>query len=510
MIQRSLFLSACLVASSSALATSPSGPGTCPSDGLTYELLNGRDSRVIWMPRAFCRGTALFEIRPGNELWHDAALTDGGFAGIAKVIETGCPSGSHADTEFLGSKWNVSFDLAERSHTHGGGKRVTVPKLGSGPRPDSASWKLMVVENGRITRRDKSSARYYRFSNRPSNLEYGNQIGLGADPIRGADVYGGAFWFNYWSVEDLGGEEDHDGPYKLLWDAHGDFNYGLLDCEDNDCPVDADHPLGPASGYNVYAVEDLVLSNSDIAGRTAAGGDVEVYNYGLNSSGRTGTALSVTGHFKAVNSQLYGTGGGEAGSCSLFSLGTPNSTMDCTGASFDAGAASNTDALDDLMDWIASEAAGAPSSSLNPWWPQLIIDGGTGSGVSYVNVDTCAVESEIKAKWSWATNIQGWDVKAGSGATLVVNMTGDCGDFFFKNGYMSVSGGVDRTDIVWVMQDMTSLRTANMVLQGSLLAPYTDVELSNGGVDGSVVVRSATGAGEIRGFEFEGDICPTD
>lgn len=507
MFHRPSILTAALVLSVPAFATgggSYDGPGTCPTDGTTtYEMMNGdkAERRVIWMPKAFCSGTALFSMLPGNELWHNEDLTDGGFTGVAKVVTTGCSSGDPKHAEYKDSTWNVSFDLVEKATN-------TVPKS---PRGSYTSWKIQLVRNGRMIRKDKTSSKYFRFDNAPSSDKYGNQIGVGANPVDYASEFGGAFWFDYWYVKDNGGCDPYDGPYTLLHDAHGDFNYDLLECEEDDCPVDDTNPLGPATGFNVYTVEDLDVSNSDIGGKTAVGGDGYASNYGFNSNGGSGSALHIAGDFQVTNSQLYGTGGGDAGSCSVMtSFGTPNSTFTCSGASFDAGSSDNVDQLDAILDWVATQSVGAPSASLNMWWPQLIIDGGTGSGPQFINVDTCAIESAITSKWSWASNIQGWDIKGGTDATLIINMTGGCHDYFFQNGYMGVSGGVDKSDIIWVVQSDEPVDIRNVSLQGSLFAPKADVTFNSANIDGTLVALNLDGSGESHEFTFDGDICPVE
>jgi choice-of-anchor A domain-containing protein len=511
---RPILLTAVLAMSLPALATG-GGLETCPTDTTTYEMSNGDKSevRVIWAPKLMgCNGTTLMAMLPAtssrtNKLWHNDALTDGGFEGQAKVVTTGCEGSTNSThmalhATYLNSVWDVSFDLVEKNNVTGGGLVATVAKS---PRGDSDEWKLMLVDNGEM----RLGKERVWFTNMPANLQYGNQIGTGANPVDYASEFGGAFWM-LWSRGRVSVDSDTGHETRTVSaTGSGDFNYDLtVSCEPgSECPVDDDAPLGPASDYNVYVVGDMNVWNSDIAGWSAVGGDATVENYGLNTGGSTGTALSVAGTFTATDAQLYGTGGGEAGACALTRFGTPNSSMDCTGADFDAASADNTDSLDAIIDWTAGLDTGTNTATLNEWWPQLIIDGTDSTGVNAVSVDTCAVEAAIEAKWSWATDIQGWDIKGTSGSTLVINLYGDCGDMFFKNGWMGVSG-VSRSNVVWVLHDMTEVEIKNVSVQGALFAPYTDVTFNNGNIDGTLVAASFDGSGESHEVSFEGDICP--
>ena len=74
---------------------------------------------------------------------------------------------------------------------------------------------------------------------------------------------------------------------------------------------------------------------------------------------------------------------------------------------------------------------------------------------------------------------------------------------------MGVSGGVDKSDIIWVVQDWTSLDIANVGLKGSLFAPNTAVTFNSAHIDGTLVAFSLSGGGESHSFEFDGDLCPT-
>ncbi|MFK7927165.1 MAG: choice-of-anchor A family protein [Myxococcota bacterium] len=444
-------------------------------------------SRTIWAPNLFCSGkTALLTMQSG-ELSYQEDLSSGSFTGKAKVVSGGCGT-------FDATVWDVSFDMDEKASN-------TVPKYNSGNAGQSANkddWHLFIVDNGVMT----SGAHRVTFTNMPSSLKYGNQIGDYAN-VKDAD-FGGAFWFN-WTRE-----EYVSGCWVSKASGNGDFNYDLAaTCAPGpSCPVSSGEPLGPASDYNVYTTSWMDVWNADIGGRAAVGTWAKLANYGLNTAGGSGTVFSVADNVTATNSQLYGGDGEAGGTCSLTNFGTPNGDMDCSvSGAFDAGSTANTDALDDILDWLAVQPEGTNSASVNRWWPQLIIDGDDSSDLNIVNVDTCAIEAEIQTNFPWASNIQGWDIKGKSGSTLVINLEGNCPDMFFQNGYMGVSG-VGNTDVLWAVHDMTDLDIRNVSLQGSLLAPNTDVTFDNGNIDGQLISASLKGTGEAHLVSFAGDICP--
>lgn len=487
MNHRPILLAAAMAVSLPAFATTTTLP-TCDPGEISYTMTDYNGHRTIWAPGLFCKGkTALLTMQSG-ELTHNDDLDDGYFEGTAKVVSGGCGT-------FDNTVWDVSFEMVEAASN-------TVSKYNSsntGQSANQADWKLFIVENGLMT---KGSNHRVTFSNRPSSLVHGNQIGDYAN-LKDSD-YGGAFWFDYKREEYIA------GCWVKKRSGHGDFNYDLDEsCEPGmSCPVDSTNNLGPATGYNVYTTSWMDVWNADIGGKTAVGGWAKVANYGLNSNGGSGVVLSVKGNFTASNSQLYGGDGEAGGTCSLTSFGTPSGDMDCSVSGvFDAGSSDNVDDLDAILDWLADQDEGTNSASLNQWWPQLIIDGDENSDLNVVNVDTCAIEADISADFPWATNIQGWSITGKAGSTLVINLLGDCPDMFFQNGHMSVSG-VSNTDILWVVHDMGSLDIDNVSLQGTLLAPNTDVEFDNGNIDGQLIAATLKGSGEPHKVTFDGDICP--
>lgn len=527
MYKRPLLLTAALLLTVPALATGGGELGTCDEGTLTYEMGNIKDGsikRVIWGPDMFCKGTISYlEIQSGNVLSRNDELTFGTFVGTAKLVKGGCAStGDFA----IGAVWDVSLALGPKNTTVGGGKVATVPKI-EGPykteaAANSADWDLMLV-NSSLTEAgttyiseltSPSGNNWVVIKTMPTNLKYGNQIGEYAN-VKTPGL-GGAFWFGWERYRSTGdtfalmaasGKDGHR--------SHGDFNYTLeVTCEPGDsCPVDSDAPLGPASDYNLYVIGDMDANNADVGGLTAVGGSATIKNYGLNSGWNVGAAITVGDDFSATDSQLYGSGESQVGGTYTGTrVGNPSGTLvDELGSSldFDAGSADNTAAIAAILDW-ADGLEDTGTVSLNRWWPQLIVDGRGSSGLNVVSFDSCDIQDTIEDKWSWASDIQGYDIKGDTGSTLLINVYGDCDSMLFKNGHMAVGGGLSRNNVIWAFHEMPSITVKNVSLQGAFFGPDTDVTSMSANFDGTVVAASFSGSGEPHKVDFTGDICPTD
>lgn len=94
-------------------------------------------------------------------------------------------------------------------------------------------------------------------------------------------------------------------------------------------------------------------------------------------------------------------------------------------------------------------------------------------------------------------------LNAPAGSTAIVNVTGSAASLssfgFFLNG-------IDRTRVLYNFVDATTLSTAGVGIQGSVLAPWASVTQSGGSIDGQWIVASHLGNIEEHHFPFVGNI----
>lgn len=471
------------LALSTAYATTPADKyGECgdyQKQTQSYDMQDYNGHRTIWAPGLFCkRKTALLSMQSGVLTLNPDG--SGSFEGKAKVVSGGCGT-------FDGTVWDVSYDV-----------NGTDPKYSKGPSaPAGYPWQLGLVENGEMSYGNWTMY----FDNYPNNNDYGHQAGVRAN-VKDNDL-GGAFWFDYWLKKNG----------YLIRDGKGDFNFDL-ECrppENNDCPTDGG--LGDADGYNVFTCGDFTGHNSDIQGKAAIGGNMDVSGYGVGSGlgAGSGTVLSVAHDLDFHNGQVYGGDAEVGGYCNTSSLGTPHGSLTCGSSGvFDAG-----DSCDDLCDvsgYIGAKDNTNCSITVHAWG-QVDINA-TGDAVCNLDLDKVAADF---ADYVWNGWINGITVNAGYGDTVLINVTSDNGnDIWGKNGSFNLSGGVKANSVVWNFpcggfcpSDAYS-PLSGVQIKGSILAPSCHTHFNNGAIDGQYIVKSHNGNGQFHSYDFDGDICIDD
>lgn len=271
-----------------------------------------------------------------------------------------------------------------------------------------------------------------------------------------------------------------------------------------DCEIEG---LGGASDYNVVTLGDFSSVSSDVEGKLAVGGNLDIRNFGVNQNyGGSGVVLSVGGNAKMRSSTVYGGDGEVKGSCDTDStVSLPAGTLSCS----DSGAFDASTLADEMI--ALSAHLGAKSSTHTHavyTWGGLWLTG-TGDEVVY-NVDLDA------AKAAFDTGIDGFRtiyIGASLGNTVIVNFTGDTDALWDSTGgeVRLLSGGVLPETVIFNFPDATEIEMSNMRIQGSVLAPYAHLDFTNGYIAGTVIVDSHDGGtvagGQFGDYTFGGEIC---
>ncbi len=494
-----------------AVATNPTTyqqfPGVCdPYTASNYEMVDFDGHRTIWGKKLFCDGNALFSAVEGQNSLHldyvehpNAHIpnpgSEGSFSGVFELVDDGC--GEHESPNVPVSEhsiWNVSYhvDAPATNTDHYGTRNV------------EDEYQLGVVSNGVMTSGDFEIT----FTNKPSDLSKGHQIGFGANDKETHD-FGGAFWFHY-TLKNMG---------HVVKSGHGDFNFDLV-CAPKICPTD-DGGLG-ADGFGVYVCEDFHAQYSDSQGAVAIGGDAKFKFYGIASlaDNGNGVGLTVGGNLDANNSQVSN-GLAEAGTCNQAGGGTTDT--DNTFTVVDGALACHvTDAGPDCSN--RCEVANYLSSlndtdchvDVKPWG-QVDITVTGDSAVCTLDTDSALGTFQ----WVWNNWINGISITGNNPSTVIVNVTGGS-DIWGKSGQFWLNN-VAANAVVWnfgcnnqLCDDtedahgnaLNPLSISNVGVKGSLVAPDCNVNFANGHIDGQYIVNEHKGNGQFHDFLFTGDICP--
>lgn len=246
--------------------------------------------------------------------------------------------------------------------------------------------------------------------------------------------------------------------------------------------------LGPAANWNVLVRQNFTGINSDVEGRVAVGGNLDVQNYSIASkmNGFTGTALQVDGDFKWNNGQVF-FGDARTGDATPTTSGFTvlnGSLLPLGGPSFIPAAMNDLSVRSNF--WTTLPVNG----TTNFQFGGLTLSGGTGD-LRVFNVSG----SNLAAANSFTIN-------APSTATVIVNVSGTSTQF--KNAGFSLQGGVSGSKVLLNFSQATSLEFGGIGIFGSVVAPNANVTFNNGQINGQLVANSFNGTGEMHILNFDG------
>jgi len=274
--------------------------------------------------------------------------------------------------------------------------------------------------------------------------------------------------------------------------------------------------LGGAADYSVFVREDYAAVNTQLEGRLAAGGNVNVSNWAVGVAGSpdpgrldmvVGGDLTVGGNAQIPNgSATYG--GSLSGS-----LPSPNGTVTRADPPF---------SFDDEMtaQEVRSDALGQLSAN------------GTISGPTYGAIELVGSDPDRNVFTLDATTLQTAQrilIRVPPGSTTVINVTGSTYgsavdvqlvsvEFWDGAGYQQLGDdpGAEmnalRDATLWNFPQATAVQIGpGVAWQGSVLAPFADVRLeSNTQLHWQAIGRSLSGSGTVRDRHFAGCLPPVD
>ena len=226
---------------------------------------------------------------------------------------------------------------------------------------------------------------------------------------------------------------------------------------------------GDTVGGNLAAGTDATLQNSYVAGNVQAGGNLNVNQSTVGGGAVFGNSADIT-----QASVLGGV------------VQAPNSVP---APAFDFNAAAQ------FYSGYATFLAGLPGNGA------VAVTGGaltlTGSD-PLLNVFHLST-GQLNA----AAGTAGLAISVPTGATALINVSGASSDL--TNFAMTFDSGASAQDVLFNFDQATSLTINAFGLEGSLLAPLANVDISNGQIDGNLVAAAFSG-GQINLRPFEGSL----
>lgn len=249
--------------------------------------------------------------------------------------------------------------------------------------------------------------------------------------------------------------------------------------------------FGPVGDFNVVIRDNYTATNSDVEGRLAVGGNLNVENYSVASNipSKNGVSLSVGGDFRYINGQVF-----------KGSVRTKDATPTTSGFNVLNGTFSYNTGLTVWVPSLVTEMVArsgyvgnsAIDGSTNLTSGTLNLTGGSGD-VRYFKVTAAQMASASTIK-----------VNAPSSAAVVINITGSSVNM--SNKGISLLGGVSSSSILFNFYQATTLTLSGINITGSVLAPQAAMTFNNGQINGQVVARSMNGNGEFHYDPFCGSV----
>jgi len=241
--------------------------------------------------------------------------------------------------------------------------------------------------------------------------------------------------------------------------------------------------LGLDSGLNLMSFGDLVSSNSDIQGRVAVGGMVDISSYSINTSGLSGIGLTVGGDLNFANGQIHGNTL-VGGSLSTNQTGTFFGTVQVAQPSAALGInfATEKQRLHNLsVSFDALANTGTPTDNY-------------GTMVFNANNASLAVFDLNAADAGKNLQLSG----VGANTTVIINVQGTNINFG-NHGYTGFTAG----HVLFNFAQATRVTFASGV-DASFLAPDATFIASSGVINGQVVANGWYGSTELHAGAFTG------
>ncbi len=294
--------------------------------------------------------------------------------------------------------------------------------------------------------------------------------------------------FNYQSDNPSQGSYNHTTGVWTIGSLAANASASLIITVkvNTDSSYNSSFDLGPAKGYNVFILKNLLQPSSDTQGKMAVGGNANLFNYSvgdqLPSSNGTVDVL-IVGH------KLTFSSGAVTGGNVVYGTATnlPKDNVSITGGTLRKGHPINFGAA---KTYLKNLSANLGSYTVN----------GTTTfkwgGFTFTGTDPFLNVFKISGSdLSQANNVE---INVPNGATVLVNITG-------KNvkwsGGLTVSG-TDVNNVLYNFYKAKTLKIHDIDIRGSILAPRAAVNFVSGVINGQLIAKSLGGPGQFNNGQF--------
>ncbi|MEO1126061.1 MAG: choice-of-anchor A family protein [Cyanobacteria bacterium J06639_16] len=299
------------------------------------------------------------------------------------------------------------------------------------------------------------------------------------------------------------------------------------------------YSLGEAADYNVVVFGDYTLTNTDVQGKLAVGGDFTANTFGvgakLQGDGH-GDTLVVGGDVNLSNGKVYGDavyGGSATVTDDVgFEFRAPDNTI------IRRGEIRQDTPVDfaDLEQSLKALASSIATSAMGLNYTTLVEPIGGGMATTISNATTSILyeqydDATLATLIGTDENENVFNIEAGAldnlkklvfdvpeTAKVIINIEGDAVDlsgFGIFFGDQDCNPGTTDTVHFWCrergrnvlfnIEEASTLNISEVGFMGSILAPNADVDFNNGHINGTLIAGKLEGTGESHLHLFKSD-----
>lgn len=263
----------------------------------------------------------------------------------------------------------------------------------------------------------------------------------------------------------------------------------------------AEKPLGMASDFNVFVLDNYTSLSSTVEGRIAVGGNLNLNNFSVGDKlnpAKRGDVVVVGGDVTFPSGRIYNgnlrAGGSVAGVGSAVRNGMAKGAV-IAGNSYLPVEFGNESAY--MQDLSTNLAALPATGTVTLQWGGYELKGDCTSKLQVFNVNA----AELATVHTYAVSC------IPSGATVIFNILGEAATIQ-NMGMQSLTAIRDK--VLFNFPQAKTVKLTSVAIEGSILAPYAEFVQPAGRVEGQVIAKSwlstTSGYMSIHNRVFSGDV----
>jgi choice-of-anchor A domain-containing protein len=250
--------------------------------------------------------------------------------------------------------------------------------------------------------------------------------------------------------------------------------------------------LGTAGDYNAFVFGNFGATSSDVEGRVAAAGNVNIKNYSIGAAlpSNSGNVLVAGGNLTLTSGYIHGGNTVVGGTATLKKAGYDGTVTSIANVPINFSAEETY--LDNLSDSLKDLTRTGTVVYKNNGGIYLTGDGT--NNLQVFNIDG----SKLSSAWGLYNSVNL------NNARLILNISGT----WDKMMSMAFNLEDSANNVLLNFYDATRLDLGAIGISGSILAPHADVYANNGHLDGTIIAESWNGGMQINNYLFNDDFPP--